>query len=79
ALGGGVRYTGMTYGDQANTLEVPAHTLVDLNTHYSRDRMRLSLDVHNLFDKAYVASCYTAASCFYGTTRSVRATIRYRW
>jgi len=78
-LSGGVRHIGSTYGDAQNTLEVPAYTLFDAGLSYEWDRFRLGVTVHNLFDNVYVASCFTAASCFYGTTRTVRADLGYRW
>ncbi len=77
--GGGVRYAGSSYGDAANTLEVDGRTLVDATLHYDWDPFRARLNVSNLFDEVYVASCFTAGSCFYGTARTVRVTLDYRW
>ncbi len=78
-VAGGVRYTGSTYGNAANTLEVPAYTLVDAAVSYDWRPFRLQLNVSNVLDERYVASCWTRASCFYGTARTVRAEVEYRW
>jgi iron complex outermembrane receptor protein len=79
-FGGGVRYTGWTWADDANTLKVPSYTLFDATVHYDWKNFRFALNATNLFDKTYVASCYNAdVGCFYGEPRKVLASIRYRW
>ncbi|MDX1568191.1 MAG: TonB-dependent siderophore receptor, partial [Longimicrobiales bacterium] len=78
-FGFGLRYTGSTWGNAANTLKVPGYTLVDGTVHYDWQDFRLGLTASNVFDEAYVASCYDATSCFYGATRTVRADVAYRW
>ena len=85
-IGGGIRYVGATWGDTANTLRVPDYTLVDLMARYDLGRVSpqlhgatLQVNVNNLFDKDYVASCNTYAWCWYGFRRSVIATVRHRF
>ncbi len=78
-LGLGVRHTGMTWGDAANTLEVPGYTLLDAALRYDFGDVRLSVNAHNVMNEIYVASCSGTASCFYGPSRTVRTTLRYRW
>ncbi|WP_164718560.1 TonB-dependent siderophore receptor [Bradyrhizobium sp. LVM 105] len=78
-FGGGVRYVGSSWADQANTLEVPAVVLGDLALHYEWQNWRTALNVINLTDKIYVASCASAASCFYGDRRRVTASVSYKW
>lgn len=78
-FGGGVRYIGSSWADTANTLEVPAVVLGDLALHYEWQNWRTALNVINLTDKIYVASCSTATSCFYGDRRRVTASVSYRW
>lgn len=85
-VGAGVRYLGSTQGDADNTFKVPAATLVDALIDYDLGRaspslkgMNVALNVSNLFDKEYVASCLGQAWCWYGYQRSVKATLRYRW
>ncbi|MFD2183335.1 TonB-dependent siderophore receptor [Rhodoplanes azumiensis] len=90
-LGAGVRHVSSTFGDVANTIEVPAFTLVDAAVHFDFDTiepklkgLRLSLNASNLFDKEYVASCSAGSGsfdtgCYFGTRRTILATARYRW
>jgi iron complex outermembrane receptor protein len=78
-FGGGVRYVGSSWADPANTLEVPAVVLGDLALHYEWQNWRTALNVINLTDKIYVASCASATSCFYGDRRRVTASVSYKW
>lgn len=78
-FGGGVRYVGSSWADTANTLEVPAVVLGDLALHYERQNWRTALNVINLTDKIYVASCASTSSCFYGDRRRVTASVSYKW
>ncbi|KGT74976.1 ligand-gated channel [Bradyrhizobium japonicum] len=78
-FGGGVRYVGASWADVANTLEVPAVVLGDLAVHYEWQNWRTAINVINLTDKIYVASCAAASSCFYGDRRRVTASVSYKW
>ncbi|MCB8835863.1 TonB-dependent siderophore receptor [Aurantimonas sp. VKM B-3413] len=78
-VGGGVRWTGKSYADLANTLEVPDFTVFDAAISYERDHWRGALNVSNIADKTYVASCNGADSCFYGDPRKITASLTYRW
>ncbi|TQF29677.1 TonB-dependent siderophore receptor [Bradyrhizobium sp. UNPA324] len=78
-FGGGVRYIGSSWADAANTLEVPSVVLGDLALHYEWQNWRTALNVINLTDKVYVASCASATSCFYGDRRRVTASVSYKW
>ncbi len=85
-VGGGVRYIGSSYADEANTLKVPSATLFDLMLDYDLGRaspalkgMQVALNVQNLFDKEYIASCAGDSWCWYGYQRSIKASLRYRW
>lgn len=78
-FGGGVRYVGSSWADTANTLEVPAVVLGDLAVHYEWQNWRTAINVINLTDKIYVASCASASSCFYGDRRRVTASVSYKW
>lgn len=78
-FGGGVRYIGSSWADAANTLEVPAVVLGDLAFHYEWQNWRTGLNVINLTDKIYVASCASATSCFYGDRRRITASVSYKW
>ncbi|CAB3845243.1 Ferrichrome outer membrane transporter/phage receptor [Achromobacter anxifer] len=85
-VGGGVRYIGSSYVNEANTLKVPSVTLFDLMLDYDLGRaspslkgMQVALNVQNLFDKEYIASCSGDSWCWYGYQRSIKASLRYRW
>lgn len=78
-FGGGVRYVGSSWADTANTLEVPAVVLGDLAVHYEWQNWRTAINVINLTDKIYVASCASASSCFYGDRRRITASLAYKW
>ena len=85
-IGGGVHYVGKSYADLANTLTVPAVTLLDLSA--SADlgiwwsQMKgasVQINVQNLFDKDYVASCYDEKYCYFGNARSITTSLKYAW
>ncbi|MCW8125548.1 TonB-dependent siderophore receptor [Microbulbifer halophilus] len=85
-FGAGVRYTGESYGDTNNTLEIGDYTLYDLLMRYelgvSRpglDGVSLSLNARNLSNERYVVTCSTTQSCFYGQGRVVTARLQYQW
>lgn len=85
-FGAGVRYFGEAYGDAANTLLTPAYTLVDAALHYDLSNFdprlrgtKVALNVTNLFNKDYVATCQSASACFYGDGRTVTGSLRYTW
>ncbi|MGO3890006.1 MAG: TonB-dependent siderophore receptor [Paenalcaligenes sp.] len=85
-VGGGIRYLGSTWGDPANTFKVPSTTLMDMVLNYdlwrlspALDGMSVSLNVNNLTNKKYVASCTSAMYCFLGQDRTIMATLNYRW
>lgn len=79
-LGGGVRYIGSSFADQANTAAVPSFVLGDLALHYEWDNhWRAALNVVNVTDKIYVASCATISSCYYGDRRRITASLAYKW
>lgn len=78
-FGGGVRYVGKHYGDTYNQWQTPAYTLVDAVVHYSTDHWRLQLNASNLFDKEYISACNSSTWCYYGYSRHVTLSARYRW
>lgn len=78
-FGGGVRYVGSSFADQANTMPVPSYVLGDAAVHYEWDKWRLALNVFNIADKTYVSSCSSANACFYGDRRRTTASIAYKW
>lgn len=79
SVGGGVRYLGSSWVDNQNTLKVPETTLVDLKLGYGRDNWGVDLNVTNLFDETFVASCQTALTCSYGEGRSFKLRAHATW
>ncbi|MEW5422941.1 TonB-dependent siderophore receptor [Amorphus sp. 3PC139-8] len=85
-VGVGVRYVGESYGDAANTLVVPAYTLLDASLRYdvgakvaALDGLELSLNGKNLLDEVYVSGCQNINTCYYGQRRLLSARLSYRW
>jgi iron complex outermembrane receptor protein len=86
SFGGGVRYVGQTYGDNANDYDVPGYTLFDAAIRYDFSKadpklegLKASLNVSNLFDKKYVSSCIGATGCYWGEGRTIYGTLKYSW
>ncbi|WP_460121925.1 TonB-dependent siderophore receptor [Pseudomonas sp. H3_G09] len=86
-VGAGVRYTGNTYGDKANTWlgKADAYTVFDASVHYDLGRLdnslkgaSLAVNATNLFDKDYISTC-DSFYCYYGDQRSVVASATYKW
>ena len=80
----GVRYNADIQADRANTEKVPDYTLVDATLGYDFSNVGLQgvsarLNVNNLLDKDYVASCNSLEFCYFGAERSVEATVSYRF
>ncbi|NWO06240.1 MAG: TonB-dependent siderophore receptor [Alteromonadaceae bacterium] len=81
----GVRHIRDMQADDANTEEVPDYTLVDMVLAYNFARQGLpgvtaQLNVNNLLDKEYVASCYNSVEfCYYGAERDVKASVSYKF
>lgn len=78
-FGGGVRYTGRSFGNAANTLRVPDYALFDLAAHYDWNGWRLQANAQNVGDRKFVAACSDANSCFYGDRRRISGSLSYRW
>jgi iron complex outermembrane receptor protein len=85
-LGAGLRYIGVSVGDNANLYRTPAVTLVDAAVRYDfgyrypgLKGVDLAVNATNLFDKTYVTTCIAATGCFYGNRQTILATLRYRW
>ena len=84
-LGGGGRYVGKTYADDANTFENDAYFLVDASVRYDFGNMyapfsgaSFMLSANNLFDKEYY-TCFSLFDCNWGAGRTVYATLGFKW
>lgn len=80
-LGGGARFVGKTFGDNANAIPLASRTVFDAALNYKvTDNVALAVNVTNIFDKEYVASVDDfSLAAFYGDRRTLRATLRYTW
>lgn len=85
-FGGGIRYTGRSFGDTANTLSIPDYILFDAFLRYDFGEtfprykgLNFSVNVRNLANKRFVATCTATAACYYGEGRSMTARLQYRW
>ena len=86
-IGGGVRYVGQSYGNNANTILIPDYTLFDATVSFDFKYLRPDLkgwsaqiNATNLTNKYYVASCLTGLPyCGLGSARTVLGTVKYAW
>lgn len=94
-FGGGVRYVGQGYGGYyldgagaAQYVTTPAYALIDAVLNYDLGQVSPRLkgfdarvNAANLFDKRQITSCYVNGVqwCWYGSRRTVSATIGYHW
>jgi iron complex outermembrane receptor protein len=85
-IGGGLRYIGSSWGNGSNTFKVNPVTLFDAMASYDfgvtrpeLEGLSLQLNVKNIADERYVASCANAYACFYGEGRSIVATLKKQW
>ena len=85
-IAAGVRHIGRSAGDDANTFDVPSVTLVDLAAsvdlgqwYPSMKGWKSAVHINNLFDRTYVASCFSENGCFYGRRRAIVANLSYQW
>lgn len=85
-FGGGVRAVGMSYGDEANSFQVPSFILFDGTLHYNFSEsssllkgLRFQINASNIGDKSYVASCFSSDGCYFGLRRTVYATFSRSW
>ncbi|WP_263410259.1 TonB-dependent siderophore receptor [Terriglobus tenax] len=76
-FGGGYRYQGPKWGDQANTFQTPGYSLFDGTLDYTMERWRFAINSSNLLNKRYVAACSTTTNCYYGGTRSAIASVNF--
>lgn len=90
----GLRYVGESKGLYADTEEngsnanqnfnVAAYTTVDAMVKYDLGRFGLpgstvGINVNNLFDRDYVASCYRDYACYWGAERQLVGTATFRF
>jgi iron complex outermembrane receptor protein len=77
-LGGGVRHVGRI-GDGTGKIFVPAVMLFDAMASFERGRLRYSININNLTDKAYIATCLARGDCWFGLRRTISLTVGFRY
>ena len=83
-IGTGGRFIGSSYGDPANTFKVGSAAVLDAVVKYDLGRFGMNgssvaVNVNNLLDREYVASCFETYGCFWGAERQVVATATFRF
>ncbi|MXP60047.1 ferrichrome porin FhuA [Pantoea sp. Taur] len=89
-LGAGVRYVGESQGlyasgtDANQNFAVASYTTVDAALKYDLGRFGLpgssvGVNINNLFDREYVASCYRDYACYWGAERQIVGTATFRF
>lgn len=76
--GFGVRYMGASW-DGADGLKTPSYTLADAMVGYETEQWDLSLNVRNLTNKQYFATCIARGDCFPGKDRTVVARLAVKF
>lgn len=76
--GGGVRFAGRI-GDGTGRVFVPAVTLLDAMASYEVGRWRLALNLNNLTDRTYLATCLARGDCWFGARRAATLTAAVRY
>ena len=85
SLGGGVRFVGNSFADDANTVDADGYVLVDAAVRYDLEKLspslsgaEVTLNATNLFDEEYYSSCSFNFFCQYGNGAQVLLGLRYR-
>lgn len=73
----GVRY--MSPFRDGAAPQTPSVTLLDAMLALEQGPWRYALNVQNLADKIYAATCLGRGDCWYGTRRTIVATATYRF
>ncbi len=76
--GAGVRYVGESW-DGTDTLRTPDYTLGDAMIGYTVGSWDLALNLRNVTDKGYVATCLARGDCFLGEARTIVGRFSYRF
>ncbi|WP_404375494.1 TonB-dependent siderophore receptor [Vreelandella aquamarina] len=80
SVGAGVRYIGETSPSPGSGInrDVPSTTLYDAMASYDiNDNWTAQVNVNNITDEEYVSGC--DYYCYYGASRSVIGSVKYRW
>ncbi|KZD21040.1 TonB-dependent siderophore receptor [Tardiphaga robiniae] len=76
----GVQIVGKTFGDSANTQEVPGYTVVNAGMQWKPDvNTTVSLRVWNIFDKVYATSVYSDNQWLLGMPRTAQLAVNVKF
>lgn len=76
--GAGIRYVGSSWGG-IDQIKTPSYTLGDLMIGWQADQWDVALNVRNLTDKDYYATCLTRGGCFPGEQRTIVGRFTYQF
>lgn len=77
-LGGGVRYVGKTYNEEANITTTPSFTLFDASLRYEKGPVLFNINASNIFNNHYIASTNFGRP-YLGLERTVIGTLTFRF
>lgn len=77
SAGAGVRW--MSKFTDGNAPETASVVLLDGLLAYETNKWRYALNVNNLTDKTYVATCLSRGDCWYGARRNIIASASYKF
>jgi len=72
----GFRYVGESYGGN-DIIKTPSYSLADLMLGYEMDHWDFAINVRNLANKTFYASCLSRGDCFPGEERTIVARVKY--
>jgi iron complex outermembrane receptor protein len=78
-LSAGANYVGTRPFNNANTLNLPSYTIVDLGASYTYQKVKMELFVNNLLDKRYFVSADFGPAVFSGDPRTIFGRISYKF
>jgi iron complex outermembrane recepter protein len=74
-FGLGLYHAGERKGDLANTFELPGYLRTDAALFYKRDKLRVGLNIENLFGSEYFESASSPLRVYYGAPFTIRGSI----
>lgn len=87
-MGLGARYVRSSYGSdyEEDSFQIPSYTVYDAMVSYDLEKsplhvkgVKLRMNMENLTDEKYVASCNSTLDCYYGEGRTMTADVTYNW
>ncbi|WP_418186339.1 TonB-dependent siderophore receptor [Aliarcobacter lanthieri] len=82
-IGGGAKYLGSKYADDANTIKFDSEIIYNATIGYKKGNWRANLSVQNLTDKEYVDGAFTSNAAgtrvYVGAPRTFLASVSYKF